>query len=56
MTKTELVKAYKALPYVIHKNKFLIPQRPFPPTYNKVYYKKDLLGSFKRKYPEMVTE
>jgi hypothetical protein len=56
MTRAELFKAFKALPYVIHNKRFLIPQRPFHPTYNKVHFRSDLLGPFQRKYPEMVTE
>ena len=53
--KTDLFKAYKRLPYVVYKNKYLIPQKPSSPKFRYFLAKYDIVAEFKSKFPELVT-
>lgn len=53
----KIVEVYQALPYIIYKKEFLIPQRPFLPRKNYLIGAQDnILGSYSKSFPHLVNE
>lgn len=51
----KILELYVGLPYVVHKNKYLIPQKPIGlPNGNLIGERDNILGYFKNHLPELV--